>query len=202
MNGLKNIVKQASWAAAALLVLPLAVACLFGKLYSPYLFFAQTLALVPGTPGSFLRVAFYGFTLSSCARDCHIAFGTYFSQPRASVASGVGIGAYCVLGRAMLGEGALIGSGVQILSGARQHVRDAQGLLTDEGRVFEEITVGPNCWIGASALVMASLGAQVTVAAGSVVSREVPAGSVVAGNPARAVRPPSAEAVGQSSLAS
>jgi maltose O-acetyltransferase len=61
--------------------------------------------------------------------------------------------------------------------------------LTDEGRTFRRLRVGPHCWIGASSVIMADLGAQVTVGPGSVVARDVPSGATVAGNPSRLVRP-------------
>ena len=98
-----------------------------------------------------------------------------------------------LLGQVDLGDRTLIGSGVQILSGTGQHVRDANGRLTDEGRVFRRIRVGTDCWVGAASTVMADLGAYVTVAPGSVVSRDVPANATVAGNPARVVRATPAE---------
>jgi maltose O-acetyltransferase len=78
------------------------------------------------------------------------------------------------------------------LSGASQHSRDAHGRLTDDGRIFRRLRVGSHCWVGAASVIMANLGDQVTVAAGSVVSRDVPSGATVAGNPSRLVRPPTA----------
>jgi acetyltransferase-like isoleucine patch superfamily enzyme len=52
------------------------------------------------------------------------------------------------------------------------------------------IAIGDRAWIGfgASILKGVSLGAEAVVGAGSVVTRDVPAGAVVAGNPARIVR--------------
>ncbi len=187
---LKRLVKGASRAAAIFLVFPAACIALFGHFYGGFIFFAQALAFVPGVPGSYLRVAFYSLTLDRCGTDCNIAVGSYFSHAEASLGDRVGIGAYCVLGQVDLGDGAQVASCVQILSGANQHVRDPQGQLTDEGRIFRRLTVGPDCWIGAASVIMASLGGQVTVAAGSVVSRDVPPGATVAGNPSRLVRPP------------
>ncbi len=143
------------------------------------------MALVPGILGSYLRVAYYGFTLSQVGRDCHIGFGSFFAHSRASLGDKVGIGAYCVLGQCDIGEGTLLASHVQILSGSRQHRRDERGRLTDEGRSFQRVAIGAQCWIGAGAIVTADLGEGVTVGPGSVVSQNVPPGATVSGNPAR-----------------
>ena len=127
-------------------------------------------------------------TLDHCGADSHIALGSYFSHAQASVGEQVGIGAYCILGQVDIGDRALLASGVQVLSGAMHHVRDTEGRLTDEGRVFRRLKVGTDCWVGAASIIMADLGDQVTVAAGSVVAREVASGTTVAGNPSRLVR--------------
>jgi len=181
----KALAKEIVRLVAKILVFPAACSSGFGRWHEPYLFFANTMALIPGVLGSYLRVAYYGLTLDQVGPGCHIAFGTYFSHAKSSLGARVGIGAYCVLGQVDIGEGTLVASRVQVLSGARQHVRDIAGHLTDKGRKFRRISVGPHCWIGAGAIVMADLGEKVTVGPGSVVQSDVPAGGNVAGNPAR-----------------
>lgn len=190
----KRLAKTAAKAVASLLVLPAACLALFGRFHGGFLFCAQALALAPGIPGVYLRAAYYSLTLDRCGPNSDIAIGSYFSHAQASLGAGVGIGAYCVVGRVDLGDRAMLGPRVQILSGATQHARDAQGRLTDEGRIFQRVKVGSDSWIGAGSVIMADLGAHVTVAAGSVVAREVPSGATVAGNPSRLVRPPTTDA--------
>jgi acetyltransferase-like isoleucine patch superfamily enzyme len=123
--------------------------------------------------------------LDGVGKDCHIGFGSYFAHAKASMGDDVGMGAYCVLGQVDIGEGTLLASHVQILSGSRQHKRDESGKLTDEGRMFRRIKVGTQCWIGAGAIITADLGDGATVGPGSVVAQNVPAGATVSGNPAR-----------------
>jgi acetyltransferase-like isoleucine patch superfamily enzyme len=147
------------------------------------------MALVPGLPGNYLRAAYYSFTLTSVGRDCHVAFGSFFAHSSASLGDRVGIGAYCVLGQVDIGEGTLFASQIQVLSGRRQHRRDEAGRLTDEGRVFRRISIGPHCWIGSGAIIMADVGAKATIGAGSVVAQDVPEGAKVSGNPARVLSP-------------
>ena len=173
---------------ARILVFPLALIAGFGRFHEGFVFGAQLLALFPGLIGSYLRVAYYKQTLEHVGTDCHIAVGSSFAHSQSSIGNRVGIGSYCVLGQVTLGDGTLVASSAQVLSGSRQHSRDERGYLTDVGRTFVRVTVGKECWIGAGVVVMANLGDMVTVSPGSVVSNNVPDGAVVAGNPARPIR--------------
>ena len=182
---MRLFVKQVATGVAQILVFPAACLAGFGRWHESYLFFANAMALIPGILGSYLRVAYYRFTLTSSGRDCHIAFGSYFAHSSSSLGAKVGIGPYCVLGQVDIGAGTLLGSSVQILSGSRQHRRDESG-RQHEGRLpFRRIAIGEQCWIGAGAIVMADLGEGATVGPGSVVSQDVPKGATVSGNPAR-----------------
>lgn len=172
---------------ARIFVLPLALIAGFGRFHEGFVFGAQLLAPFPGLIGSYLRVAYYKQTLEHVGADCHIAVGSFFAHPQSSIGNRVGIGSYCVLGQVSLGDGTLVASTAQVLSGSRQHLRDERGCLTDRGRTFVRVTVGKECWIGAGAVVMSSLGDMVTVSPGSVVSNDVPSDVVVVGNPARPV---------------
>lgn len=76
--------------------------------------------------------------------------------------------------------------------GAYSYVAFGAVVLThDMCRKFHADTyIGENCFIGAHALIMPGvrIGDQCIVGAGSVVVRDVPSNSIVAGNPARIVR--------------
>jgi acetyltransferase-like isoleucine patch superfamily enzyme len=64
-------------------------------------------------------------------------------------------------------------------------------LLTHDyvNKVHRDIFIGDNCFIGAQSIILpgVTIGDNCIVAAGSVVARDVPSGSLVAGNPARIV---------------
>lgn len=83
-----------------------------------------------------------------------------------------------------IGEGTLLGSGVQLLTA--EHPVDAgsraQGLESGQ-----PIRIGRNVWIGAGALILpgVTIGDEAIVGAGAVVTRDVPPGAKVIGNPAR-----------------
>ena len=57
------------------------------------------------------------------------------------------------------------------------------------------VTIGADCWLGAGALVMASIGERSTIGAGSVVVAAIPAGSLAVGAPARVVARADADGV-------
>jgi acetyltransferase-like isoleucine patch superfamily enzyme len=172
----------------ALAVLP-AAASGFGRWRTAYELFAQCFALAPGIPGDYLRVAFYKLTLNECSLSCRISFGSFFAHSGARVGPNVYIGAYCVIGHAVIGARTQIASGVQILSGGRQHSRnEAGGISGADGGVFTTVAIGSDCWIGAGTIVMADVGAGTTIGAGSVVSRSIPPASVAVGSPARVIR--------------
>ena len=52
------------------------------------------------------------------------------------------------------------------------------------------VTIGDNCWIGGSVSILpgVSIGDNVTIGAGSVVVKDIPSGSVAAGNPAKVIK--------------
>ena len=56
-------------------------------------------------------------------------------------------------------------------------------------KINRDVRIGDNCFIGAHSIILpgVTIGDSTIVAAGSVVARDVPAGSLVAGNPARVV---------------
>jgi maltose O-acetyltransferase len=86
--------------------------------------------------------------------------------------------------RVEIGAGTQIGPGVQILTA--DHPRDPafRAQMLEFGR---PIRIGANVWIGGGALILpgVTIGDDAIVGAGSVVTRDVPAGCTVVGNPAR-----------------
>jgi maltose O-acetyltransferase len=85
-----------------------------------------------------------------------------------------------------IGSRVKLGPGVQLL--AVSHPLDAaeRALGLEYG---EPIAIGDDVWIGGGAIVLGgvTIGDRAVVGAGSVVTRDVPADAVVAGNPARPV---------------
>ena len=186
---MKRAFKAIGHAVCLALALPAAALCGFGRSEPLFLMFAHFCAIIPGLPGDYLRIAFYRLTLRECSLLSRVSFGTFFAHTECSIASGVYIGPYCVLGKVTIGQRTQIASGVQVLSGRRQHARTAEGQISSsvEGG-FVVVKIGADCWIGAAAIVMADVGAGSTVGAGSVVVQPIPPHSVAVGNPARVIR--------------
>jgi acetyltransferase-like isoleucine patch superfamily enzyme len=146
---------------------------------------SELLSLVPGKPGIFLRRGFYRMSLEACASDCHIGFGTILAHPQVRIGSGVYIGHRCSLGKVTIEDDVAIGSNVDILSGRHQHgFSNVHRPIREQGGVFQAIRIGRNVWVGNSAVVMADVGDDCVIGAGSVVVRPIPSRSVAAGNPA------------------
>lgn len=170
-------------------VLPSALTAGFGRADAVFHFWAQLIALAPGLPGDYLRGAFYKLTLEECCLECRISFGTFFSHSQARVGKLVYIGSNSTIGRARIGERTQIASGVQVLSGRRQHSRGKDGdIMSADHAAFETVEIGPDCWIGAGAIIAAPIGARTTIGAGAVVVSPIPSGVVAVGNPARVIK--------------
>jgi acetyltransferase-like isoleucine patch superfamily enzyme len=186
----RNIIKGLVFIPAVLLTSPLWLLSWIEKQLTRsevlFTFGAQTCALIPGHPGLWIRAAYYWATLDECSRETHIGFGSVFTHRGAHVAPQVSTGAYCVLGHVYLGKGTRLASRVSIPSGKRQHLDD-DGALSG-GTQFDTVTIGAGCWIGESAVVLADVGARSVVGAGAIVTRKLPGGVLLSGNPATVVR--------------
>ncbi|HIP78352.1 MAG TPA: sugar O-acetyltransferase [Kiloniellaceae bacterium] len=90
-------------------------------------------------------------------------------------------------GRVEIGAKTMLGPAVQIYTAIHplDPVERATGIETTAA-----IILGPNVWIGGAAVLLpgVSVGENAVVGAGSVVVRDVPANTVVVGNPAQVVR--------------
>ncbi len=150
---------------------------------------SQLLSLIPGLLGVYLRNAFYRFTMGECSVDCHIGFGTIFSNPDVTVASGVYIGNYCSIGEVTIEKDVLIASNVSIMNGCHQHGTSELSLpIRDQAGVYLPITIGQDTWLGERAIVAASVGKHCIIGAGSLVLHSVPDYCVAVGVPARILR--------------
>jgi acetyltransferase-like isoleucine patch superfamily enzyme len=92
-------------------------------------------------------------------------------------------------GRITIGEYAFFGHGVSLLTGTHdvtQFELARQRAIPAEGR---DISIGRGAWISSNSTVLGpcSIGDDAVVAAGSVVTKDVPTGAIVAGVPAKIV---------------
>jgi virginiamycin A acetyltransferase len=190
-SGLRLIVKRAIDTICLVAVAPCAWTCVLDGRGGDavYTLWTQLFAIVPGPPGVFLRRAFYRLTLAETSGTFHVGFGAMFAHRQAAVEDGVYIGPYAMIGTSRLRRGCLIGTRAGIISGSALHEIGSDGRRqpTDWSKL-RTVDIGEHAWIGEGALVMADVGKGSTIAAGAVVSNAVPAGVVMAGNPARFIR--------------
>ena len=116
----------------------------------------------------------------------------------------VGIGEFAYLGGGgglSIGDNCIIGQYFSCHPENHLH-GDYKELIRLQGVTRLGISIGPNCWIGSKVTVLdgVMIGAGCVVAAGAVVTRSVPAGSVVAGVPARIISSRVPQPVTQESL--
>lgn len=137
------------------------------------------------------RRAILGQLLGGCGRD--VAIRTPFSVDYGGnivLGDGVFLNYGCVLldvCAITIGDGTQVGPGVQIY--AADHPRDPE--LRRQGlECGRPVTIGRNVWIGGHAILLpgVTVGDDAVIGAGAVVTRDVPDGVTVAGNPARPVR--------------
>jgi maltose O-acetyltransferase len=85
-----------------------------------------------------------------------------------------------------IGDFTLFGPGVQILTPL--HPLDHE--LRRKQEFGKPIEIGSDVWVGGGALILAGvrIGSRAVIGAGSVVTRDVPAGAFAAGNPCRVLR--------------
>ena len=86
-----------------------------------------------------------------------------------------------------IGDDVLLAPGVQIYSA--HHPLDPQTRLT-LAELASPVTIGNNVWIGGNAIILpgVSIGDNSVIGAGSVVTKNIPAGVVAVGNPCRVLR--------------
>lgn len=150
---------------------------------------SQAISLAPGVLGQYLRRAFYARTLAFCHPSVTIEFGVLFSKAGARLDEHVYVGPRCHLGLVHLERDVLLGPGVHIPSGRSTHgTGDAARPIRDQDVRYAPVTIGAGSWVGSAAVVMADVGRDTVVGAGSVVVHPLPDRVVAAGNPSRTVR--------------
>lgn len=148
----------------------------------------------------------HGTYLHACPGGISIGAGSFVMKnailhvynfrdlPNAGISIGARslIGEGCVLrgqGGVTIGDDVYLAPLVQVL--AVNHVyRDTTRPISHQGITAQGIQIDDGAWIGAGAIILdgVHIGRNAVVGAGAVVSRDVPACTLVAGNPARVIR--------------
>lgn len=150
---------------------------------------SQTLSLVPGVVGDYLRRAFLSCVLDRCAPSATIQFGALFSQAGARLDENVYVGPRCHLGLVHLEKDVLLAAGVHVPSGGATHGTDDPDVpIREQPGARSLVRIGEGTWVGSAAIVMADVGKRCVIGAGSVVTRPIPDDSIAVGSPARVIR--------------
>jgi maltose O-acetyltransferase len=100
------------------------------------------------------------------------------------------LGTRCLIqGGAVLGSDIIMGPDVKIYT--RNHQFDDTAVpIREQGKRFAATRIGDDVWIGANAIILSgvTVGDHSVIAAGAVVTADVPPWSIVGGNPARLIR--------------
>ena len=134
----------------------------------------------------------------SIGRNCNLEHniylnvaGGYSGQLAIVLGEGCFIGSGCefnALSRIELGSFCLIASGTRFID--HDHGTTLGVLMKEQPEQSADITIGSDVWIGVNCVILkgVSIGSGAIVAAGSVVTKDVPALAIVAGVPARVIR--------------
>jgi maltose O-acetyltransferase len=100
----------------------------------------------------------------------------------------INYGLVCLdVARVMIGDDVQVGPNVQLLTATHPVDPEPRRAKWESAR---PITIGDNAWLGGGVIVCpgVSIGSDSVIGAGSVVTRDIPAGVVAAGSPARILR--------------
>jgi acetyltransferase-like isoleucine patch superfamily enzyme len=156
---------------------------------------SRLLALVPGAFGIYVRRYWYRWTLETCGPDLVVDWLSVFKTPSVRVGRNVFVGAMCWIAEADLGDHVMIATRVAVQGGGRTHTFDRTDIpMSRQDSAIVKIVIGSDVWIGTGATIMANVAGGTVVGAGSVVTKEFPERSILAGVPARVLRSRSHEA--------
>lgn len=150
------------------------------------------LGWMPGRTGRLVRGRLYSRLLGA-AGTMDVAESTHIRTP-----SGLKCGKRVSLGRGVqltcgggvsIGDDVMFGQGAFVISNG--HVMDRVDIpMVEQGLYGSPVEIGDDVWIGAKAIILPGvhIGRGAVIAAGAIVTRDVPEYALVAGIPGRVVR--------------
>jgi virginiamycin A acetyltransferase len=149
----------------------------------------QALASTPGLRGEYLRRAFLARAIRRCDATSTICFGTVLSKAGAVIDERVYVGPGCHLGLVHLEPDVLLAAGVHVPSGGHIHgTADTDLPIRQQTGRISLVRIGAGTWVGSASVILADVGRNCVIGAGSVVTKPIPDSVVAAGVPARVIK--------------
>jgi maltose O-acetyltransferase len=126
-----------------------------------------------------------------CGKNVNVERGASIGRGTISVGSNSGIGINAVIGRGtQIGSNVMMGPEVMIFTSNHCTSRFDIPMIQQGFRPTAPVIIGDDVWIGARAIILpgVTVGSGSVLGAGAVISRSVPPGALVVGNPGRVVR--------------
>lgn len=119
---------------------------------------------------------------------------SFRNSERIRIGAGSHIGEHSVIwagnttGRVVIGEKCLFAPNVT-LTASNYGIEQGDVAIMDQPKIERDIVIGDGAWLGANVVVLAgvTIGEGAVVAAGAVVTKDVPARSIVGGVPAKVI---------------
>lgn len=158
--------------------------------YEFIMWFYHILKWMPGYLGAELRNLCLPY---KAGKGVRVLDGVQIDKPsRLTMGNNVSVNRGCVInagGEIVIGNDVLIGPNVVIYSQNHNYL-DRTRPVASQGYSYKKTVIENNVWIAAAAIILpgVTVGAGAVVAAGAVVTKDVPPNTLVAGNPAKPIK--------------
>ena len=154
------------------------------------MWYQQLLKFIPGKLGCFFRNFLLPYKNGT---NVLLWDGTHIDNPsKLIIGDNVFINRGCVInasGKITIANNVLIGSGVIICSQNYNHI-EIDTNINKQGYITAPVIINENVWIGERAVILpgVTVGSNSVIGAGSIITQNIPANCIYAGNPAKLIR--------------
>lgn len=159
--------------------------------------FLETIfSMIPGTVGVFTRRGLYPIFLKKCGKRLRLGLRVKMQRPGNIVIGNnveINYGVWVAAsnkenGDISIGNNVLIGP-YTILHSGNHNYKDPDKIIKNQGYTFGKITIEDDVWIAARCTILSgvTIGKGSVIAAGSVITKDIPPYSVVAGVPGKVI---------------
>jgi len=158
--------------------------------------FARYLPDIPGVHFGYMRGYLCQHIIKKCGKSLNVERMAYFGTGKGlniGDNSNMGIGSYLSNtngdGELTIGNNVIMGPDVLIKT-ENHNYSDTRRLIREQGFCSEPVIIGDDVWIGTRAIILpgVEIGEGSVIAAGAVVTKDVPPYTVVGGVPARIIK--------------